>query len=79
MSLIASCFAGPVLRRFAAGWWADYKARHARDVVSMRLQGERWHQAGLIHNVERGIALVSYFGLACGALGVVGAVYGALK
>jgi len=79
MSFIATCFGAPLLRRSIAGWWDDYKARHAGDAVPMKLRGGRWRKTGLIHNVERGAAWFSYFGMACVVLGIVGAVSGTLR
>jgi hypothetical protein len=79
MSFLATCFGGPLLRRLIAGWWESYKTRHADDLVHLKLRGGTWRRAGLIHNVERGVNWLSYFGMACIALGILGAVSSALR
>jgi hypothetical protein len=79
MSLIAACFGGPVLRRVIAGWWDGYKDRHAHDPVDMKLRRGIWRPAGLIRNVDRATDWVAYLGMVGILLGIIGAVYGAMK
>lgn len=76
MSFIATCLGGPLIRRLLSGWWDSYKARHADDPLPMKQRGGRWQPAGFIRGVERGIDWIAYFGIACVALGIVGAIYG---
>ena len=79
MSLILTCLGGPLLYQLIAACWGGYKARANASGIPMVFCRGQWSAGKLIPRVERAGEWFGHFGLVCVGLGVVGAVYGALK
>jgi len=77
MSLV-TCFLGPLVGQVLASGWCSTRARMASSPIDLHQRAGRWQLKRSAMAMDTTARWFGYFGVLCLALGVAGAIHGAV-